>query len=139
MCQPAQDIALGKYGAAPGPIDPQVLAQVEKQTGKKPVTERPADLLPPGMEGYRKQCADRGLPTDDETVVLFAMFPQQIEALIKGVPAAATGGIARTCTCACNEARHACAFKRQWQGQADGAHGERQTPRSQRRNAGELS
>ena len=89
ICQPAQDIALGKYGAAPGPIDPQVLAQVEKQTGKKPVTERPADLLPPGMEGYRKQCADRGLPTDDETVVLFAMFPQQIEALIKGVPAAA--------------------------------------------------
>ena len=58
-----------------------VLAQVEKQTGKKPVTERPADLLAPGMEGYRKQCVEKGLPTDDETVVLFAMFPQQVEAL----------------------------------------------------------
>lgn len=84
ICQPAQDIALGKYGRTPGPINPQVLAQVEKQTGKKSVTERPADLLAPGMEGYRKQCADKGLPTDDETVVLFAMFPQQVEALHQG-------------------------------------------------------
>ncbi|MBL9127690.1 MAG: pyruvate carboxylase subunit B [Verrucomicrobiales bacterium] len=89
ICQPAQDIALGKYGKTPGPIDPNVLAQVERQTGKKPVTERPADLLEPGMEKYRKQCAEKGLPTDDETVVLFAMFPQQVEALLKAPPAGA--------------------------------------------------
>ncbi len=48
ICQPAQDIALGKYGRTPGPIDANVLAQVEKLSGKKTVTERPADLLPPG-------------------------------------------------------------------------------------------
>ncbi len=93
ICQPAQDIALGKYGKTPGPIDPSLLKQVEQQTGKKPVTERPADLLPPGLDGYRKQCADKGLPVDDETVVLFAMFPQQVEALwklkAKAAPAAA--------------------------------------------------
>ncbi len=86
ICQPAQDIALSKYGATPGPIDPGVLAQVERQTGKKPVTGRPADLLEPGMEKYRKQCAEKGLPTDDETVVLFAMFPQQVETLLKAKP-----------------------------------------------------
>jgi len=83
ICQPAQDIALGKYGQTPGPISPEVMAQVEKQTGKKRITDRPADLLEPGMEKYRRQCADKGLPTDDETVVLFAMFPQQVEALFK--------------------------------------------------------
>jgi oxaloacetate decarboxylase alpha subunit/pyruvate carboxylase subunit B len=83
ICQPAQDIALGKYGRTPGPIDTNVLAQVEKQTGKKVVTERPADLLPPGMETYRMQCAEKSLPTDDETVVLFAMFPQQVQDLHK--------------------------------------------------------
>lgn len=83
ICQPAQDIALGKYGRTPGPINPGVLAQVEEQTGKKPVTARPADLLEPGMEKYRKQCADKGLPTTDEIVVLFAMFPQQVEELLK--------------------------------------------------------
>jgi oxaloacetate decarboxylase alpha subunit/pyruvate carboxylase subunit B len=83
VCQPAQDIALGKYGKTPGPIAPNVLAQVEKQAGKKATTERPADLLKPGMEAHRRQCAEKGLPTDDETVVLFAMFPQQVEALLK--------------------------------------------------------
>jgi pyruvate carboxylase subunit B len=89
ICQPAQDIALGKYGRTPGPINPAVLAQVEKLTGKKVVTVRPADLLEPSMEMYRKQCAEKGLPTDDEIVVLFAMFPQQVEALLKPKPAAA--------------------------------------------------
>jgi oxaloacetate decarboxylase alpha subunit/pyruvate carboxylase subunit B len=88
ICQPAQDIAMGKYGKAPGPINPEILAQVEKQAGRKAITERPADLLAPGLEGYRAQCAAKSLPTDDETAVLFAMFPQQIEALVKGVPAA---------------------------------------------------
>jgi oxaloacetate decarboxylase alpha subunit/pyruvate carboxylase subunit B len=83
VCQPAQDIALGKYGKTPGPIAPNVLAQVEKQAGKKATTERPADLLKPGMETHRRQCAEKGLPTEDETVVLFAMFPQQVEALLK--------------------------------------------------------
>ena len=83
ICQPAQDIALGKYGRTPGPIAPNVLEQVEKQTGKKPVTERPADLLKPGLETCRSQCRDKGLPDDEETAVLFAMFPQQVEALLK--------------------------------------------------------
>jgi oxaloacetate decarboxylase alpha subunit/pyruvate carboxylase subunit B len=84
ICQPAQDIALGKYGKTPGMINPEILANAEKNSGQKAVTVRPADLLEPGLEGYRKQCADKGLPTNDETAVLFAMFPQQIEALILG-------------------------------------------------------
>lgn len=88
ICQPAQDIALGKYGSTPGPIDPNILALVEKQTGKKAITGRPADLLEPGMEKYRSQCAEKGLPTDDETVVLFAMFPQQVADLLNPKPAA---------------------------------------------------
>jgi pyruvate carboxylase subunit B len=88
ICQPAQDIALGKYGKAPGPINPEILAMVEKQAGRKAITERPADLLQPALEGYRKQCAEKGLPTTDEIAVLFAMFPQQIEAVVKGIPAA---------------------------------------------------
>ncbi len=86
ICQPAQDIALGKYGKAPGPINPEILALVEKQTGKKAITERPADLLEPGLANYKKQCAEKGLPTTDEIAVLFAMFPQQVEALVKGIP-----------------------------------------------------
>jgi oxaloacetate decarboxylase alpha subunit/pyruvate carboxylase subunit B len=92
ICQPAQDIALGKYGRTPGTIDPAILAQVEKLANQKAITERPADLLQPGMEKVRKQCAEKGLPTTDEIVVLYAMFPQQVEALFKpkaAAPAAA--------------------------------------------------
>lgn len=88
ICQPAQEIALGKYGRTPGQIDPNVLAQVEKLSGKKPVTARPADLLEPGLEKYRKQCAEKGLPVKDEIVVLYAMYPQQVEALFKPKAAA---------------------------------------------------
>jgi pyruvate/oxaloacetate carboxyltransferase len=69
-----------------------VLAQVEKVSGQKPITTRPADLLEPALEKYRKQCAEKGLPVEDEIVVLFAMFPQQVEALYKpkaAVPAPA--------------------------------------------------
>jgi oxaloacetate decarboxylase alpha subunit/pyruvate carboxylase subunit B len=86
ICQPAQDIALGKYGRTPGQIEPGVLAQVEKVSAKKPVTVRPADLLDPGLEKYRQQCAAKGLPVEDEIVVLFAMYPQQVEALLKPKP-----------------------------------------------------
>ncbi len=88
ICQPAQEIALGKYGRTPGVINPELLAQVEKATNQKAITDRPADLLQPGLEKYRKQSADKGLPTTDEIAVLFAMFPQQVEALLK--PKAAT-------------------------------------------------
>jgi oxaloacetate decarboxylase alpha subunit/pyruvate carboxylase subunit B len=102
ICQPAQDIALGKYGKTPGPIAPNVLEQVEKQTGKKPVTERPADLLKPAMETYRTQCRAKGLPDDDETVVLFAMFPQQVEALLKPKVTAGAGTPATTGAAATN-------------------------------------
>ena len=70
-------------------------AVLEKQTGKKPVTARPADLLEPGLEMNRRQCTEKGLPSDDETVVLFAMFPQQVEALVKPkTPAAAPAAAA---------------------------------------------
>lgn len=85
----AMDIALGKYGKTPGPIDSEVLAQIEAKTGQKPTTERPADLLPPGLPKLREQLRAKGLPEDDETAVLFAMFPQQVESLLKPKPAPA--------------------------------------------------
>lgn len=92
ICQPAMDIALGKYGRTPGPILETVLKEVERQTGKKPIEGRPADLLQPGMANYRAQLKSKGLPDDDETAVLFAMFPQQVEELLK--PKAATTPVA---------------------------------------------
>ena len=83
ISQPAIDIALGKYGKTPGPIDEELLARIVKQTGKQPMTDRPADILEPRMPQLRKELADKGLPTDDEACVLHAMFPNEFAALHK--------------------------------------------------------
>lgn len=86
ISQPAQDVVLGKYGRTPGPVDADLLALVEKQSGKKAVTVRPADLLQPALPGLRDKLKEKGLPEDDETAVLFAMFPVETEKLLKGPP-----------------------------------------------------
>ncbi len=87
IAQAAGDIALGKYGRTPGPVDPDLLALVVKQTGQKPVEGRLADSLPPRMDTLRAELAKAGLPTDNEACVLHAMFPREFAAL--HAPAAA--------------------------------------------------
>ena len=89
ISQPAQDVVLGKYGKTPGPVDQELLALVEKQSGKKAVTVRPADLLSPGMPALRDRLKEKGLLEDDETAVLFAMFPVETEKLLRGEKPAA--------------------------------------------------
>jgi Pyruvate/oxaloacetate carboxyltransferase len=81
--QPAMDIALGKYGKTPGPIDPAVLELAIKKSGQKPLDHRPADALAPRMEKLRAELAAANLPTDDEACVLHAMFPREFAALHK--------------------------------------------------------
>ena len=83
IAEPVLDIVLGKYGKTPGPIDPEILEKVKKQTGKTPSTERPGDLIPPRMESLRKEIREKGLPESDEIAVLYAMFPQQVMDLYK--------------------------------------------------------
>jgi len=89
ISQPAQDVVLGKYGKTPGPVDQELLALVEKQSGKKAVTVRPADLLEPGLPALRDKLKEKDLPDDDETAVLFAMFPVETEKLLRGEKPAA--------------------------------------------------
>ena len=84
LSNPAMDIALGKYGRTPGPVDPDVLKLAKEQGKQEPVVGRPADLLPPAMERLRGELAQKGLPVTDEAAVLYAMFPQQSEAVYKG-------------------------------------------------------
>jgi oxaloacetate decarboxylase alpha subunit/pyruvate carboxylase subunit B len=90
ISQPAMDVALGKYGRPPGPIEPELLKEVEKRAGQKPVEGRPADLLEPRMEKLKAELRAKNLPDTDENAVLFAMYPQETEKVIKGeAPAAA--------------------------------------------------
>ena len=77
----AMDIALGYYGRTPGPVDKDVRALAEKNSGKSPRTERPAEGLEPRMPKLREELSKKGLPSDDEACVLYAMFPREFEKL----------------------------------------------------------
>jgi oxaloacetate decarboxylase alpha subunit/pyruvate carboxylase subunit B len=92
LAQASMDIALGKYGRTPGPINAELLALVRKQSGQEPVQGRPADLLSPRMPKLREEIAAKGLEVSDENAVLFAMFPRETEAFYK--PAAAPAAVA---------------------------------------------
>lgn len=81
IAQSISDIALGKFGRTPGPIDPDFLKLVLEKTGQKPIEGRPADALAPRMPKLREELAAKGLPTDDEACVLFAMFPVEFAKL----------------------------------------------------------
>lgn len=78
----AADIALGYYGVTPADVDKEVQGLAAKQAGKDPITCRPVEA--PGaehkhMEDLRKELSDKGLPSDDEHCVIYAMFAPQLE------------------------------------------------------------
>jgi pyruvate carboxylase subunit B len=89
LAQPTIDVALGKYGRPPGPIDAELLEVIVNKTGQKPLEERPADLALPHMPKLRAALADKGLPQDDEIAVLHAMFPVETTKLLRGEKPAA--------------------------------------------------
>lgn len=89
LSQPTIDVALGKYGRPPGPIDAELLEIIVNKTGQRPLEERPADLALPHMPKLRAALAAQGLPSDDETAVLHAMFPVETARLVKGEKPAA--------------------------------------------------
>ncbi|WP_179954392.1 pyruvate carboxylase subunit B [Oleiharenicola lentus] len=89
LAQNTIDVALGRYGRTPGPVDAELRALAAKKSGQEPVTVRPADLLSPRLPALKKELADKGLPVTDDLAVLFAMFPRETEALLKPAPAVA--------------------------------------------------
>lgn len=80
----AMDVALGKFGRNPGPVDAEVLRLASEIAKQEPITVNASTLLPPGMPTLREKVAEAGLPVSDECCVLFAMFPQQTTAWFRG-------------------------------------------------------
>jgi methylmalonyl-CoA carboxyltransferase 5S subunit len=71
------DLMLGYYGETIGPRDPAVIELAAKQSGKSPITCRPADLLKPEWQDLREAALELpGCNGSDEDVLTFAMFPQ---------------------------------------------------------------
>lgn len=62
---------LGLYGEPPGAISDEVKKKVLRD--QAPITCRPADLLPPGLEAARRELGD--LARSEEDVLSYALFP----------------------------------------------------------------
>ncbi|MCX7780988.1 MAG: pyruvate carboxylase subunit B [Negativicutes bacterium] len=70
-----KDLARGKYGRTPAPVDPEVLKLI---VGDEPIiTHRPADDIPPQMQALREELAAKGYPNaSTEDVLSYALFPE---------------------------------------------------------------
>lgn len=65
-------VLAGEYGALPGKVNEEVR---KKAIGDEaPITCRPADLLKPELENYRKELGN--LAKSDEDVLSYALFPE---------------------------------------------------------------
>ncbi len=71
VAQETTNYVRGLYGEAPGPISDEVRKKVLGKT--EPITCRPADLLPPGLEEARREIGS--LARSEEDVLSYALFP----------------------------------------------------------------
>ncbi|MDN6556206.1 MAG: methylmalonyl-CoA carboxytransferase subunit 5S [Acidipropionibacterium acidipropionici] len=70
------DLMLGYYGKPVGELNPELIKMAEKQTGKKPIDVRPADLIDNEWDDLVKQSAElEGFDGSDEDVLTNALFP----------------------------------------------------------------
>ncbi len=76
----------GLYGRPPGPVDEDVRRKVIGD--EEPVTVRPADLLPPGLDEARREAAP--LAESEEDVLSYVLFPQQARKFLEERLAART-------------------------------------------------
>lgn len=69
-----KDLARGKYGRTPAPINPEVSEQI--LAGETLITHRPADDIAPQLETLKQALADKGYPNAPiEDVLSYALFP----------------------------------------------------------------
>lgn len=92
VTQELKDYLQGLYGRPPRPADPEIRRLVLGR--EEPITVRPADLLEPQVETARGQLKKRKLPSGDDRVLTYLLFPQlAIELFTRpaGKPAAKAG------------------------------------------------
>lgn len=72
--QEIKDYVRGQYGRSPAPIDPEVVKKI--LGSEKPITCRPADLLPP-MLPTATDGVDPSLIKKEEDIISYCLFPEQ--------------------------------------------------------------
>lgn len=79
------DYVKGMYGKSPAPISDDIKELILGPDWKdKVITCRPADLLEPEFDKRKKELQDMGLYTEDEDVLIYAIYPQVGLKYLKG-------------------------------------------------------
>jgi len=73
VTQETRDYVRGLYGRSPAPIDPKLAKAI--LAGEKPITGRPADLLPPMLPQVSKEL-DPKLIQAEEDILSYCLFPE---------------------------------------------------------------
>ncbi len=72
----------GFYGKPPAPINPEIAKKIIGD--EKPIECRPADLLEPGLEKFRKKGEEMGIIKKDEDVLTYALYPAVAPKFLRG-------------------------------------------------------
>ncbi|MCZ7402772.1 MAG: sodium-extruding oxaloacetate decarboxylase subunit alpha [Candidatus Methanoperedens sp.] len=77
-----KDYVKGLYGRTPAPVSKEI---VEKVLGKeKPITCRPADLLPPELDKVTKEALALGIVKKPEDILTYALYPAIAPKFLRG-------------------------------------------------------
>ena len=72
----------GYYGRPPAPIDKEIAKKIIGD--EKPITVRPADLLEPEFEKYKKDGETLGIIKKEEDVLTYALYPSIAPKFLRG-------------------------------------------------------
>lgn len=72
-------LLLGYYGLTPAPVNQDLLDQVCRRTGMKPITERPGLGVEPAIERFRRE--NGPFASDEDMLLEYLFMPEHIRAL----------------------------------------------------------
>ena len=77
-----KDYMKGNYGRAPAPINQEIAKKIIGD--EEPITCRPADLIEPEYEKFKKEGEELGIIKKEEDVLTLAMLPPVAKQFLKG-------------------------------------------------------
>jgi len=77
-----RDYVKGLYGRTPAPISKEIITKILGDD--KPITVRPADLLPPELERVTKEAQDLGIVKKPEDILTYALYPAIAPKFLRG-------------------------------------------------------
>lgn len=77
-----RDYVKGLYGRTPAPISKEIIAKILGD--EKPITVRPADLLPPELERVTKEAYELGIIKKPEDILTYALYPAIAPKFLRG-------------------------------------------------------